>query len=220
MQRSFKCLTLLSALQLGAFAQAIVLSPQPMSGPTRVVGAQVRDSRTVGAAMAVDVQGSCKFSKDEKKFHSIKLNSELPEHAIIRTGSSGSVDLFVRRMGATVRLQPDTEIVLDRSKQGSEITTSIDVRRGTMLTVVYTAIEGSKFVVRNSASQTLQGDVVGHRFNVSADSIQLAGSEKLAFEIRGDANEKIAAMVKQQIELDEVQGLAETSPNSNPGLEQ
>lgn len=220
MQLGIRYLALLSALQLGAFAQPVVLAPQTVPTQVRVAAAQVRDSQSYGAALAVDVSGSCKVSTDGKKFHSLKPNAELPEHAVVRTGPSGTADLFIRRMGTTVRLQPDSEIVLDRSKRPGEVTTSIEVRKGDLLTVVYTSIEGSKLVVKNSAGQVLHGDVAGHRFNVAADSIHLAGSEKLASEINGDANEKMAAMIKQQIELDEVQGLAETSDNSNPGLEQ
>jgi hypothetical protein len=220
MQLGIRYLALLSALQLGAFAQPVVLAPQTVPTQVRVAAAQVRDSKTHGAALVVDVSGSCKISTDGKRFHNLKPNAELPEHATIRTGSSATADLFIRRMGATVRLQPESEIVLDRSKRPGEVTTSIEVRKGDLLTVVYTLIEGSKLVVKNSAGQVLHGDVAGHRFNVAADSIRLAGSEKLASEINGDANEKMAAMIKQQIELDEVQGLAETSDNSNPGLEQ
>jgi hypothetical protein len=207
---------------MGAFAQPIVLSPQSVNTEIKTPSSQIRDSRTQGSAMAVDVEGTCKYSVDGKKFHSIKQGAELPEHAILRT-ASGTVDLFVRRMGATVRLQPNTEIALDRAKDVKnnlpEITTTIDVRKGTMLTVVYSSVPGSKLNVKNAAGQMLKGEFVGGRFNVSADSIQPAGAEKLAFESRGDANAKMAALIKQQIELDEVQGLAETSENTNPGLE-
>jgi len=222
-QHIIRHLALLGALQMGAFAQPIVLSPQSVNTEIKAPSTQIRDSRVLGSAMAVDVEGTCKYSTDGKKFHSVKQGAELPEHAILRT-ASGTVDLFVRRMGTAIRLQPDTEVVLDRVKGTKEnlpeITTTIGVRKGTMLTVVYSSIPGSKLNVKNAAGQTLKGEFVGGRFNVSADSIQPAGAQKLAFESKGDANAKMAALIKQQIELDEVQGLAETSENTNPGLEQ
>src|SRR5207237_9845150 len=106
---SIKYLARAGALQVGAFAQAIVLQPPSDVAPVRTLAPVIRSPATAsGTALVVGVEGSCKYSLDGKNFRTLKKNAELPDHAIIRTGHSGNTELFVRRMGATVRLHPDT----------------------------------------------------------------------------------------------------------------
>jgi hypothetical protein len=224
-QRIIKHLAVIGALQMGAFAQPIVLSPPADMTPERTLNPTIRTTGTAsGTALAVEVDGSCKYSIDGKSFHSLKKNFEIPEHATIRTGHSGNTELFVRRMGATVRLHPDTEIAVDRIKipikdEQKELKTTIEVRKGEVLTVVHATIPGSTLDIKNAAGETLKNATVGGRYEISANTIQIAGPEKLSFESKGESKEKIAAMIKEQIDMDEVQGLAETSDDSNPGLE-
>jgi hypothetical protein len=224
-QHIIKYLALAAVLEVGAFAQAIVLQPPSDAAPVRTVAPVIRSPATAsGSALTVGVEGSCKYSVDGKNFHTLKANTELPDHAIIRTSHSGKAELFVRRMGATVRLHPDTEITLDRAKipvkdEQNELKTTIQVQKGEVLTVVHATIPGSTLIVKNATGQTLNNASVGGRYDISANAIQTAGPEKLSFETKGESNEKIAAMIKEQIDLDEVQGLAETSESGNPGLE-
>ena len=224
MQRIFKLLALIGALQMGAFAQLIIQSPPRELTERRVYSPTTRRSDMGnGTAVVIDAQGSCNYSTNGTKFQPLRPNSELPEHSIVRTGA-GTTDLFLRRMGATIRLEANTEIALDRTSHKlkgdqHEFTTSIEVRKGSILTVVHAIIAGSTLNIKNAAGNTLTGATVGSRYLVSKDSVKPGGPEKLASEYKNESSRKLAALVKQQVELDEVQGLAETSDNSNPGLE-
>lgn len=218
------CIALAGALELGAYAQGIVLAPQPET-TIRTLSPTVRRSGSAnGSALAVEVEGVCKVSTNGAKFHNLKPGAELPEHAVVRT-ASGTVDLFVRRMGATIRLKPNTEVAIDRAARTvkddqHELTTTVEVHKGSILSVVHANVAGSNFVIKNAAGNTLKDAAVGSRYVVSADAFKEAGSEKLASEMKGETNRKLAAIIREQVELDEVQGLAETSDSSNPGLEQ
>src|SRR5438046_2155560 len=121
MRRILTSLGLAGGVTVGAFAQ--VISPAPPADyqrsrqPEYALKTHIREEKFPVAASALDVQGPCKYSKDGKSFHPLKKDMQIPEHAVIRTGSSGTADLFLRRMGTTVRLKPDSEISLDRIKQ-------------------------------------------------------------------------------------------------------
>jgi hypothetical protein len=221
MQRIFRILLIFSALETGALAQIVVAPPPPPITPTRTVTPLIRFN-TNATAIVLEAQGTCKYSTNGTEFHNLKPGAELPEHIIVHTGS-GAVELFLRRMGACVRLQPNTDIVVDRTvqkvKDQNELNTSVEVRKGSILAVVQAEVAGSRLTIKNAAGNTVTLAKIGSRYKITADSIKEGASEKLASENKGEAGRKLAAMVKEQVELDEVQGLAETSDDSNPGLE-
>jgi hypothetical protein len=218
------------ALSVGTFAQLVVQPPPSGFGttPSARVETHVRPkpSKPV-VAVALDAQGTCKYSTDGKSFHHLKKNMLIPQGATVRTGSSGNTDLFLRRMGATVRVKPDSEVRLDqleqKADQHKELNTVVNVRKGRLFTVIHTNVPGSSLDIKNSAGQSLTDTVAGGRYIVSASSIENAGPEKLpaGASASGEFDEKMSAAIKEQMEFDEVEALAETWANTgvNPGLE-
>lgn len=225
MQRLAKHLAILGVLQLGAFAQIIVSEPPPGFSPNIVVqrnSTKVSGKNPPVSAVALDVQGSCKYSTDGKKFHVLKKDTELPKKAVVKTGSSGNAELFIKRMGATIRLEPNSEVTLERFEQPAkdehqELNTKVNVRKGKATTVVHANIPGSSLDIKNVGGKSVTDPVLGSRYVVTANAVEDAGP---ATEPAGDYNLKMQAAIKEQMEFDEVQALAETWKNDeNPGLE-
>lgn len=214
----------MSVLPLGTFAQIIVSPPPEGFTPNIVVSRnspRIQDKNPPVSAIALDVQGPCKYSTDGKKFQPLKKNTELPRKAVVRTGSSGNAELFVKRMGATIRLEPNSEIVLERIErlgkdEHQELNTKVNVRKGKAVTVVHRNIPGSSLDIKNGAGKSVTDPVLGSRCVVSANSITDAGPETAP---AGDFNPKMQAAIKEQMEFDEIQALAETwKDDENPGL--
>ena len=225
MQRIAKHLAILGVLQLGTFAQIIVQEPPPGFNPNVVIpknSVRLQGKNPPISAIALDVQGSCKYSTDGKKFRTLKKLTELPKKAVVKTGSSGSAELFIRRMGATIRLEPNSEVILERIEQSGkaehqELNTKVNVRKGKAVTVVHANIPGSSLDIKNVGGKSVTDPVLGSRYVVSADSVQDAGPETAP---AADYNVKMQAAIKEQMELDEVQALAETWKNDqNPGID-
>ncbi|HUS37419.1 MAG TPA: hypothetical protein VM680_18880 [Verrucomicrobiae bacterium] len=200
---------------------------EPPPGFTPNVAIQRTPTKLYGknppvSAVALDVQGSCKYSTDGKKFHTLKKDMELPRKAVVKTGSSGNAQLFIRRMGATIRLEPNTEVTLERSEQPAKdehqkLNTKVNVRKGKAVTVMHANIPDSSLDIKTAGGKSVTDPVLGSRYVVSADSVQDAGPETAP---AGDYNLKMQAVIKEQMELDEVQALAETWKNDeNPGSE-
>ena len=225
MQWIAKHLAIMGVLQLGTFAQIIVQEPPAGFNPNVVIpknSVRLQGKNPPISAIALDVQGSCKYSTDGKKFRTLKKLTELPKKAVVKTGSSGSAELFIRRMGATIRLEPNSEVILERIEQSGkaehqELNTKVNVRKGKAVTVVHANIPGSSLDIKNVGGKSVTDPVLGSRYVVSADSVQDAGPETAP---AGDSNVKMLAAIKEQMELDEVQALAETWKNDqNPGLD-
>jgi len=56
--------------------------------------------------MTVAVRGKCECSEDGITFTNVDRNHIFEQGATIRTGENARLDLFFRRTGTTVRLQP------------------------------------------------------------------------------------------------------------------
>jgi hypothetical protein len=226
MQRIAKHLAIMGVLQLGTFAQIIVQEPPPGFSPNAVMSknsVRLQGKNPPVSAFALDVQGSCKYSTDGKKFRTLKKDMELPKKAVVKTGSSGSAELFIRRMGATIRLEPNSEVILERIQQSGkaehqeQLNTKVNIRKGKAVTVVHANIPGSSLDIQNVGGKSVTDPVLGSRYVVSANSVQDAGPETAP---AADYNVKMQAAIKEQMELDEVQALAETWKNDqNPGLD-
>ena len=209
---------------MGAFAQIIVAPPPEGFTPGRMVqkkSARIQDKNPPVSAIALDVQGSCKFSLDGKKFHDLKNNTELPRKATVKTGSSGHAELFVKRMGATIRLEPNSEIKLERfqqiGKEHIDLNTKVQVVKGKAITVIHANVPGSSLDLKNAGGKSLTDPVLGSRYIVTATEIDNRGPEAA----RADFSPKMKEAIKEQMEFDELQALAEAwRDDENPGLEQ
>jgi hypothetical protein len=223
MQRILSYLAMAGALNMGAIAQVVVLPPQS-DIPAHAVIIEPPEMVENAVTVVLSVHGNCKVSNDGRKFRDLRKNAELGEGVTIRTGSSGTADLFLKRMGTTVRLKPNSEITLNRTEQTKderhELNTIVNVRKGKMLTVVHANVPGSSLDIKNAAGKSLTDTLAGGRYMVSADKIENVSPEQLPAGAAKDFDEKVSNAIKEQIEFDQVQALSETWKDSeNPGLE-
>jgi hypothetical protein len=224
MRRIASYLALAIVLNMGALAQIIVAPPPEGFTPGRMVqkkSARIQDKNPPVSAIALDVQGSCKFSLDGKKFHDLKINTELPRKATVKTGSSGRTELFIKRMGATIRLEPNSEISLQRFQQAGkdehmDVNTKVQVLKGKAITVVHANVPGGSLDLKNAGGKSLTDPVLGSRYVVTATEIDNGGPDGA----RVDFSPKMKEAIKEQMEFDELQALAEAwRDDENPGLE-
>lgn len=110
------------------------------------------------------------------RFRRLRPNGALYQGAVIRTGRTGTVDLFLRRLGIAVRLQPDSTMVLEqlsRSPLGmfAGTKTVLGIRAGRVYIVNNPSIEAGILEIRNAIGGAVVEGGVG-RYIVSADGTQ------------------------------------------------
>jgi hypothetical protein len=163
------------------------------------------------AAVVLNVEGVCKVSNDGTNFRPLKTSAELPEGVTIQTTTSGTADVFLKRMGTTIRLKPNSEITLNRvthkKDQREEATTTVNVRKGKMLTVIHANVPGSSLEIKNAAGKTLTDTVAGGHYMVSADKIEKVKASKTF-------DDKTTAAIKDHMDIDELHALTETWKDS------
>lgn len=99
----------------------------------------------------------------------------LNQGAVVRTGADSHVDIFLRRTGITVRLQPNTEVKFEKMardmKDGMPVMeTILAVREGSIFTVARSLVPGSTFEIRNTAGRAVvEGGEGNGRYIVTAD---------------------------------------------------
>lgn len=99
----------------------------------------------------------------------------LNQGAVVRTGADSHVDLFFRRIGTTVRLQPDSEVKFEKmarhmSNGVPAMETVLAVRAGRIFTVVRSLVPGSTFEIRNEAGRAVvEGGGGKGRYIITAD---------------------------------------------------
>jgi hypothetical protein len=126
-------------------------------------------------AIVLSVDGKCDYSEDGTNFTELKADQVLQQGALVRTGKSGSADLFFRRIGTSVRLQSGTEMKLENLerhvKDGHPVMlTLLDLRTGRIFTVVRSLVPGSTFEIRNAAGRSVvEGGGGKGRYIITAD---------------------------------------------------
>jgi hypothetical protein len=211
-------LAILAAFNLGVLAQPVVITPPANSNPNnRYTIVEPPEKVENAAAVVLDVQGDCQVSNDGTNFRILKKSAELGDNVTIRTGAQGSADVFLKRMGTTVRLKPNTEISLNRvskkKDERHELATTVDVRKGKMLAVVHSNVAGSSLEIKNAVGKKLTDTTAGSRYMVSADTIENTKSG-------ANFDSKISATIKDQIDIDDLRATTETiNTSGNPGLE-
>ena len=150
-----------------AASQAVVVPPHPSNTVTRLM------------AMTLSVRGACAYSEDGATFAPLARNHDLEQGAFVRTGPDGRADLFFRRTGTTICLQPGTEIVLEQMtvtmKDGLPVVyTLLDLRQGRIFTVVRSKVAGSQLEIKNAAGRSVvEGSGVG-RYIITADGTHVS----------------------------------------------
>lgn len=193
-------------------------------------------------AVAISVHGTCEYSKDGLTFTTLNNGQVLYQGVVVRTGEKARADLFFRRIGTTVRLQPDTEMKLEKmtrsSKEGeSEMQTLLDLRKGRIFTVVRTLVAGSTLEIRNAAGRSVvEGGGLG-RYIITADGTQVADkASRIPLKVIGDTGITVVApgelfrakegkmlaedapeAVKKLIEWDEVAALSDAMSTPEEG---
>jgi hypothetical protein len=148
-------------------------------------GASSEDS-TVPQALVLSLHGKCEYSDDDTTFTKLKTGHVLKQGAVVRTGDGGRVDLFFRRIGTSVRLQPGTEVVLekmDRHMSDGEavMDTLLNLRSGRIFTVVRSHVPGSTFEIRNAAGRSVveSGEAEG-QYIITADGTHVTEKHSAA----------------------------------------
>jgi hypothetical protein len=99
----------------------------------------------------------------------------LNQGAVVRTGADSHVDLFLRRIGTTVRLQPDSEVKFEKMARHMSngvpvMETVLAVRAGRIFSVVRAPVPGSTFEIRNEAGRAVvEGGGGKGRYIITAD---------------------------------------------------
>jgi DNA-binding response OmpR family regulator len=197
---------------------------------------EIQDSTVKPNAVTLSVHGTCDYSDDGGTFTKFERGHIFEQNVILRTGDNARADLFFRRTGITVRLQPDTEIKLEKMsvkvKGGLPVvSTLLDLRTGRIFTVVRSAISGATFEIRNAAGRcALEGSGVG-RYIITANGTHVSAiGSVIPLKVIGETGVTVVAAgqqftrkdgktlplasslyVKDLIELDEIQAAAETA---------
>jgi CheY-like chemotaxis protein len=130
-------------------------------------------------AMTLSVRGECAYSDRGATFAPLERNHNLEQGAFVRTGKDGRADLFFRRTGTTICLQPGTEIVLEQMtvtmKDGLPVVyTLLDLHQGRIFTVVRSKLAGSQLEIKNAAGRSVvEGSGVG-RYIITADGTHVS----------------------------------------------
>jgi len=208
---------------------------QPGTVPNpALTSVRVTETSEVPKAVVIAVNGKCDYSEDGLTFTTLKAADVLNQGVVVRTGEDARADLFFRRIGTTVRLQPGSEVKLEKmthaTKAGvSEFHTLLDLRKGRIFTVVRASVPGSTLEIRNAAGRSVVEGAGSGRYIITADGTQVADKTSvIPLKVIGDTGitvispgQSFAAKegkmlpaatpeeVKTLIELDELQELTD-----------
>ncbi|HZM04775.1 MAG TPA: hypothetical protein VFC44_17375 [Candidatus Saccharimonadales bacterium] len=198
--------------------------------------AQVSDRIAAPTADVFSVKGACEYSDDGSTFTRLEKGHIFKQGAILRTGEDARADLFFRRTGTTVRLQPGTEIKIEKMssalKDGlpSE-RTLLDLRTGRIFAVVNSRVADSTFEIRNAAGRSvMEGSGIG-KYIITADGTHVsAEGSVIPLKLIGDSgitiispgqqyarkdgkmlSVKTPLLVQDLIQLDELQATSESA---------
>jgi hypothetical protein len=186
------------------------------------------------------VKGNCSYSLDGVTFTNLEKSRSLGQGAVVRAGENSQADLFFRRTGTTVRLQPGTEIKLEKMtatmKDGLPVEhTLLDIRAGRIFTVVRSEVVGSTLEIRNAAGRSIvEGSGVG-RYIITADGTHVAAKGSvIPLKVIGESGVTIIAAgqqfakkdgkmlpvdsgwwVKEMIQLDELDAVMDSAKSTD-----
>ena len=193
--------------------------------------------------MTISTVGKCECSEDGVTFTNLAKGQILEHGVVLRTGEGARADLFFRRTGTTVRLQPGSELRIENMtltiKDGlSLVNTLLDLRKGRIFTVVRSAVVGSTLEIRNAAGRSVvEGSGIG-RYIITADGTHVAAKGSvIPLKVIGENGVTVLAAgqqfdkkdgkpfaasptfwVKDMIELDELQAVSEEPVAKAPSL--
>ena len=154
------------------------------------------------AAVVVSVQGNCTFSDDGTTFAKLELEQVLHQGSVIRTVKGARADVFFRRVGTTMRVQPESEVKIEKMSRHvndgvTVLNTLVDLRQGRIFTVVRSLIAGSTFEIRNAAGRSVvEGAPAGAvgRYIITADGTHVSDkSSRTPIKVIGETGITIIA---------------------------
>lgn len=184
----------LVALPLDAPAAVQVEEGRRSSEPG--LSAQISEDTATPNAVLIALQGKCSYSGDGTNFFrleakdvfaikaasgraddSAKTNTSLifAQGMVIRTEEGSRVDLFFRRVGTKVRLQPGTEVRLEKMERRLQgglpvMDTLLALEKGRIFIAVRSRVIASTFEIRNAAGRSVvEGGGRRGRYIVTAD---------------------------------------------------
>src|SRR6185436_14960421 len=150
---SLKPILALSWLLRASALSCVLLTPADLMAQAQPRTRQVipsdameaMNASSVPQAYVLTVNGKCEYSENGTTFLPLKAGHLFNEGAVIRTTAGGSTDLFFRRMGTTVRVQPGTEIKLEKMERNAPASNPtmhalVDLRTGRLFSIVRSAI--------------------------------------------------------------------------------
>jgi len=173
-----------SIIGMAALSAAVLLAATPPTPPPVIRNIPPLDTQSefsdVPQAIVLSRHGVCEYSEDGANFMPLSPGRVLKQGAVVRTSGEASADLFFRRIGTTVRLQPDTEVKLEtmarHMKDGMPaMETLLDLRKGRLFAVVRSLVPGSTLEIRNAAGRSVvEGGGGKGRYIITADGAQVA----------------------------------------------
>ena len=178
-----------------ARAQSVRTLPARVSSPTGSAESQ---------AVVLDVSGECEYSEDGTTFSPLKTfkqgdtvsgggaedgsvkrlwEGSFKEGTVIRTGKDARVDIFLKRMATTVRLQPNSEMKLEklaRPQQGSApaLKAGLSLAKGDVVVAVRSLVAGSTLEVRSAGGlAVIGGGGSKGRYIIAADGTQVVDKD-------------------------------------------
>ena len=225
---------------------------------------QTSEDTATPNAVAVSFQGKCSYSVDGTNFvrieakdvFSMRLASGrandsskaktplvFTQGMVVRTDEDSRVDLFFRRVGTTVRLQPGSEIRLEkmeRHMRGGQpvMETLVALEKGRIFIAVRSLVTGSTFEIRNAAGRSVVEGGGRGRYIVTADGTHVTEKGSVAqLKVIGETGVTLIApgmqfsgkdgkmlpleapqAVKLLIEFDELDSLAEDGSTTDGTL--
>lgn len=127
-------------------------------------------------AVILSVFGDCQYSLEAGgKFKKLRVGDVLKEGAAIRTAENARIDLFLQRLAITVRLTPETDLVLEKMAKHVKqdvliMETILDLRGGEIFCFVRGLVPNSRFEVKHAAGRSVvEGEGRGG-YEIRADS--------------------------------------------------
>jgi hypothetical protein len=144
---------------------------------------QTSASSDVPQAIVISAHGKCEYSEDGILFLEFKDDHIFRQGEVIRTGEKSRTDIFFKRIGTTVRLQPGTEVKLEKMerhlKDGQPVMdTLIALHTGRIFTVIRSLVPGSTFEIRNAAGRSVvEGGGGEGRYIITADGTHVSDKD-------------------------------------------
>lgn len=188
-------------------------------------------------AFVLAVQGDATYMVDGKT-EALRAGLSLPQGAVIKTSKGSKVDLFLRQVGSSVRLQPESElrlVKLEKFLMDGLVAkrTLLHIEKGSMLCYWKVLVPHSQILISTPLTETSLPGVGTGRFEIDAGGIVTVGKKSIrplavststtnvtvmpgqSFNVTNSATMPVDAkkMAQLLLDLDELQDIADELSN-------